>query len=332
MTKSLNVLVASLFILSLGLVETVWAETATKKEISISFVGDIMLADLPGKEIKAGRDPFRFVAPILSKADVRVGNLECVVANKGIRVAGKPWVFLASPKVLPVLKRHIDVAALANNHSLDYGTGAFVDMIGHLQQTGIASFGGGKNLAEAHKPVIVEKNGFRIALLGYDEFFPRHFEADIDRPGVAWSEDEQVVFDIKKAKADPSVDFVIPMMHWGFEHEAIANSRQRFLARLMIDAGADAVIGGHPHVTQDVEEYKGKPIIYSLGNFVFDGFTDTDNNTGWVVTLVFDQDGPVRWQNNVIKIDKTGTPRPETAAAQLCWQRGQGMANCPASK
>jgi poly-gamma-glutamate synthesis protein (capsule biosynthesis protein) len=96
-------------------------------------------------------------------------------------------------------------------------------------------------------------------------------------------------------------------MHWGWE-EPIANARQRALARLMIDAGADAVIGGHPHQLQDTDFYQGKPIFYSLGNFVFEGFPDKVNNLAWVVRLQVDRLGVRGWQAHTVQIDKQGLP------------------------
>jgi len=119
---------------------------------------------------------------------------------------------------------------------------------------------------------------------------------------------------------------VIPFMHWGWEGEQIASTRQRALARLMIDAGADAVIGGHPHVIQDVEQYKGKPIIYSLGNFVFNGFTEPVNNTGWLLRLEADRSGVQAWRAFEAHIDSQGTPHPAKSTASLCWNRGQEKA------
>lgn len=222
-----------------------------------------------------------------------------------------------------MLKRHFDAVTLANNHSGDFGAVAFKEMLTRLDKAGVGYFGGGKNLTQAHTPLIVERKGLRVALLGYNEFLPRKFEADFDKPGIAWSEDEQVVLDIKKARANPEIDLVIPVMHWGWENETLASRRQERLARLMIDAGADAVIGGHPHVTQNVETYKGKPIIYSLGNFVFDGFPDKANNTGWLLKVDLDQLGVVRWQTVVALIDREGIPRPSVNHPSQCWVRGQ---------
>ncbi len=295
--------------------------------VSIAFVGDIMLDDTPGKVIKSGRNPFAPMASILNTADIRVGNLECVVATTGSADPEKPYSFRAHPRTLPLLKRHFDAVALANNHSGDFGPVAFGEMLTLLDRTGIAYFGGGRNLAEAHKPLIVERKGLRIALLGYNEFFPRSFEADFDKPGIAWSEDEQVRLDITNARKLHHADIVIPVMHWGWEHEPLASKRQRELARLMIDAGADAVVGGHPHVTQDVEQYRGKPIVYSLGNFLFDGFSDKVNNTGWVLHMAFDRQGARSWRTISTRIDREGIPHPAPKLGATCWERGQNEAS-----
>jgi poly-gamma-glutamate synthesis protein (capsule biosynthesis protein) len=297
---------------------------AIEPTVSIAFVGDILLDDTPGRVVKRGRDPFAPFAKILSSADIRVGNLECVIATVGKADPGKPFSFRAHPRTVRVLKRHFDAVALANNHSGDFGPAAFVQMLGLLQASGIGYFGGGKTLTEAHRPLLIERNGLRIALLGYNEFFPRRFEADTDTPGIAWSEDEQVILDITNARKIYSADLVIPMMHWGWEHKPLASERQRQLARTMIDAGADAVVGGHPHVTQDIETYRGKPIIYSLGNFVFDGFKDEDNNTGWLLRMDLDRLGVRAWNIYVARIDREGIPHPKTGKPGLCWSRHSG--------
>jgi poly-gamma-glutamate synthesis protein (capsule biosynthesis protein) len=294
--------------------------------VSIAFVGDIMLDELPGKTVKSGRDPFEYFAALLNSVDIRVGNLECVVATTGTPEPDKPYTFRAHPRTLKLLQRHFDALSLANNHSGDYGPGAFGEMLDLLDRHKIAYFGGGRNLARAHTPLVIERNGLRIALLGYNEFFPRSFEADFDKPGIAWSEDEQVRLDIRTARTLYHADLVIPVMHWGWEHENPASSRQLQLARLMIDAGADAVVGGHPHVTQNVEQYQGKPIIYSLGNFVFDGFSDPESNTGWLLRLKADRMGVRAWRTFVAHMDSKGTPHPDPQSAGLCWSRGQEKA------
>jgi poly-gamma-glutamate synthesis protein (capsule biosynthesis protein) len=294
--------------------------------VSIAFVGDILLDELPGRLIKKGIDPFKPFSSIINSADIRVGNLECVVATRGSAEPDKPYTFRAHPRTLKVLKRHFDAVSLANNHSGDFGPAAFSEMLTHLERSGIAYFGGGNNLAEAHAPLLIERKGLRIALLGYNEFFPRSFEADHDKPGIAWSEDEQVRLDIANARSQHRADIVIPVMHWGWEHEPRASARQNELARLMIDSGADAVVGGHPHVTQNIEFYQGKPIIYSLGNFLFDGFTARDNNTGWLLRLELDHQGVRRWRTFVAHIDGKGVPHPGPHSEGNCWERGQERA------
>jgi poly-gamma-glutamate capsule biosynthesis protein CapA/YwtB (metallophosphatase superfamily) len=290
--------------------------------VSLLFAGDIVLDGQPGKEIEAGRDPFAPFAAILDSADIRVGNLECVVATVG-EPEDKIFTFRAHPRTLDVLKRHFDAVSVANNHSGDFGRDAFAEMLTLLDRQGIKRFGGGRNLSEAHTPLLIERKGLKIALLGYNEFMPRSFEADADAPGTAWSEDEQVVADIRRARAIYHADLVIPIMHWGWENETVANARQRQLAHLMIDAGADAVIGGHPHVTQDTENYRGKPIIYSVGNFLIDALDNEAQTKGWVVRLELDRSGVKQWTTRMAHLDAEGVPRPEPQVKSPCWSRGQ---------
>ena len=295
------------FILSalLCLSQVVYAQSSP---ITMAFVGDIMLDETPGQYIRQGKDPFQAFASILDSSDISIGNLECAVGTKGKR-EDKPFTFMANPRVLPVVKKHFSAVSLANNHSADFGPEAFVQTMALLDKAWIPYFGGGKNIEAAHQPRIFDVKGKRIAVLGYNEFFPRSFEALDDRAGIAWSEDDYVVYDIKQAKNRYKADYVIVFPHWGIEHEKIASTRQVALAHLMIDSGADAVIGGHPHVTQNIETYKGKPIFYSLGNFVFNGFDDDDSNTGWLVRLTLREDRPIESEVFIAKLDKKGIPQ-----------------------
>jgi hypothetical protein len=286
--------------------------TAMEKKsgvVSVAFVGDVMLDGLPGKIVRDGKDPFAALTNILSTSGIRIANLECVIATTGRRI-DKPYNFRAHPRTIKLLKRHFDAVSLANNHTGDFGVEAFKQMLRLLDEQGLSYFGGGHNLRHAHTPLFIDRNGIRIAFLGYNEFLPRSFEADFDRPGQAWSEDEQVVLDIRNARSMHRADLVIPYMHWGFENEPVANLRQRRLARLMIDAGADAIVGSHPHVIQDVEYYRGKPVFYSLGNFVFDGFIDKKNKTGWLLELELDVQGVRHWHTREVRIDRNGLPHP----------------------
>lgn len=293
--------------------------------ISLVFAGDTVLDDDAGRLIARGGDPFRDFAADLAGADVRIANLECVVATQG--AAGrKNYTFRAHPRVLPVLRRHFDAVMLANNHSGDFGREAFAQMLGLLDRAGLAQAGGGLNLAQAHTPWVVERNGLRMAVLSYNEFMPRRFEADHDAPGVAWSEDEQVIEDIRRARSVHRADLVVPIMHWGWENERVANARQRQLARRMIEAGADAVIGGHPHVTQDVEHHLGKPIIYSVGNFVMKETDNVYQRQGWLLRLEFDAQGALAMRTRGVRIGMDGIPARDPDALTPCWQRGDASA------
>ncbi len=285
-----------------------WCVQVLSQSVSVVVVGDIMLEGGPMRAMQRGQDPFASFAPLFKSADVRVGNLECVVATVGSVEPDKPNTFRVPPSTLKYVRKHFDAVGLANNHSGDFGPKAFSQMVGLLKREGLGYYGGGLNLSEAHTPWVVERKGVRIAFLGYNEFQPRNFEADHDRAGIAWSEDEQVVRDIAAARTQWRADVVIPIMHWGWE-EAKANPRQRALARRMIDAGADAVIGGHPHQVQDTDVYKGKPIFYSLGNFVFEGFTDKVNNIGWALRMEVSKTGVTSWQLHTAHIDRQGLPR-----------------------
>ncbi|WP_374603063.1 CapA family protein [Niveibacterium sp.] len=289
--------------------------------LRLMFVGDIMLDDGPGKTIAAGGDPLAEFDALLRGADFTIGNLECPVATTGKALDNKPWTFRADPSVMRVLKGRFDALGVSNNHSGDYGREAFVETLKHVRAADIASFGGGANLVEAHAPLWIEQKGLRIAVLAYNEFKPRSFEAGAKWPGIAWSEDSQVVADIKNARK-AGADLVIPFMHWGWEHEREPGPRQVELAHRMIDAGADVVVGGHPHVTQGASLYRGKPIIWSLGNFVFDGFNTVASTTGWVLRLDLDRQGASAFSVVVAHQDEAGTAHLSKDAAP-CWRRGE---------
>jgi poly-gamma-glutamate synthesis protein (capsule biosynthesis protein) len=297
------------------------AKPAPSPTVSLVFAGDSVLDADAGDLIAQGGDPYASFANYFADADIRITNLECVVATTG-SAGDKMFTFRAHPRVIPVLQRHFDAVTLANNHSGDFGPEAFAEMLGLLHNAGLAQVGGGMNLRLAHTPLIFERKGLRIAVLSYDEFQPRSFEADHNLPGVAWSEDERVVADIRAARRVHRADLVIPIMHWGWENEPVANARQRQLARRMVQAGADAVIGGHPHVTQDIAHYRGKPIVYSVGNFIMKETDNANQRIGWVLRLELDRRGVAALRTRVVRIDRVGIPTLDTAASSPCWRRG----------
>jgi poly-gamma-glutamate capsule biosynthesis protein CapA/YwtB (metallophosphatase superfamily) len=288
------------------------AKEGTADTVSLIFVGDIMIAhdQETGKLIERGVDPFEPCANLLKNADAAIGNLECVVAEKGDRVK-KPYNFRADPSCIPLLKQHFSALSVANNHSGDFGKAAFAEQCDRLDLARIPYFGGARTKADAHKPWIVDHHGVRIAMLGYCEVYLKSFQAQENVPGVAWSEhDDEVLADIRTSRKKFKADVVIPFMHWGDENEP-PSDRQKSFARKMINAGADVVVGSHPHVTQRAEYYKGHLIVYSLGNFLFSGFDDPDNLTGWALHLTVNKKGMAAWNTIVVRLNEHGVPHPD---------------------
>jgi poly-gamma-glutamate synthesis protein (capsule biosynthesis protein) len=278
-----------------------------EKPFKIVFVGDIMLDGGPGHVVGNGGDPFAEVGKILRGADLSIGNLECVISRKGEPLV-KSYTFLGRPECIPLLKKYFSAVSVANNHSGDYGKEAFADQLDTFDREKLPYFGGGRNLIDARKPLVLESRGRKVALLGYCDFPPKSFAADEKTPGTAWLVEADVLADIRAAKA-AGADLVIPYLHWGDEMEPASNEEQKTLARKMIDAGADAVVGMHPHVTQTVEYYRGKPIIYSLGNFVFDYFAgDPPVWNGWIAELSFDGRTAPDLTLHVVELDPAGVP------------------------
>lgn len=268
-----------------------------------------MLDGDPGNAINHGIDPFSEFATDLKSVDIAVCNLECVISDKGV-MEYKGYVFHGPEKALPLLKKHFSAVSLANNHSMDYGADGLVGELEKLESAEIPYFGGGRNLQTARQPVLFLRNGQRVALLGYNGFQTENYEATSTTPGVAPLRIDVVEQDIRQAKEKYKADFVIPYVHWGPELVSQPYEWQRTMARQMIDAGAAAVIGAHPHITQTVETYRGKPIVYSLGNFVFDYFpNDPAIWTGWLAKLTLEKNGNVDLELSSFEIDHQGIPR-----------------------
>jgi poly-gamma-glutamate capsule biosynthesis protein CapA/YwtB (metallophosphatase superfamily) len=278
--------------------------------VSIVFGGDVMLDNGPGHAITYGQDPFAEFAEMFQAADISVCNLECTLADGG-KQALKAYTFLARPACATILKRYFTAVNLANNHALDYGRDGFLQELSLLEKAGVGYFGGGRDRQAARRPLVLERKGLRVALLGYNEIGPRAFVAGKRSPGTTWLEEADVVADIRRARSQEQADIVIPYLHWGYEMVPSPEPDQQLLARHLIDAGASAVVGAHPHVTQTVDYYRGRPIIYSLGNFVFDYYPgDPAIWTGWLVRLTCSKSGHVDLQTFALQIDAIGMPHP----------------------
>ena len=307
-----------LFFVSAVLLATVsaWADETTGPSrkaspagtASVVFVGDVMLDNGPGHAIASGRDPFAACADLLLDADFTIGNLECVLGRAG-KLAHKAYVFRAAEDSPRFLKRYFTAVSLGNNHAFDFGPDGLVAALDILDREKIGRFGAGRTLAEARQPFVLEKDGLRIAILAANGFRAADYAATDATPGVAPLREAELLADI--AAARKQADVVVPFVHWGDELVAGPLEADRAFARKMIDAGAAAVIGGHPHVTQTVDVHRGGPIVYSLGNFVFDYYPcDPPEWTGWVVKLTVAKSEPVAVETRAVVLDAAGLPRP----------------------
>ncbi|MBP1989289.1 CapA family protein [Paenibacillus eucommiae] len=241
-------------------------------KVKLTFVGDVMFADRVEEQlIKNGYDyPYSFVKEYLQKADLTIANLETPITKREEAQSKEKYVYRSSPLALPAFKdAGFDLVNLANNHILDYGKEGLFDTFKELDKMGIKYVGAGKNADDAFKSVIIEKQGIKIAFLGFSRFVPEgSWKAAFDNPGVADAYNhERPVEEIKKAREKADLVVVIP--HWGVERTDYPVEHQTDLAHRFIDAGADLIVASHPHVLQGLESYKGKWIAYSLGNFIF---------------------------------------------------------------
>lgn len=239
-------------------------------EVVINAVGDVMLAGRWAPTLrKNGYDfPFWAVAAELKSGDITIANLESPIARGGSEYTDKKFRFRAEPDVAAALKRSgINLVTLANNHSMDFGGEALSETMKNLGDAGIGWIGAGENLAEARKMALYTIKGKRIAFLGYSLTQPVEFFAGRDRPGTAPGFEKIFVEDI--ARARQQADFVIVSFHWGTEGKSAVQPYQQVAAHKAIDAGADVIIGHHPHVLRGIERYKTGIVFYSLGNFAF---------------------------------------------------------------
>ena len=244
---------------------------ATESGLTLVVVGDIMLDRGVGTKIKeSGAEfPFERVAGILREADLAFGNLESPISSLGAAAKGKEVTFRSALEVVSGIRdAGIDVVSLANNHASDYGPAALTETMDVLAHSGVTYIGAGANPAAARRPANRVIKGVKVSLLAYTYRFHMVVEAQEKRPGVAIASSEQIQADVKKAKK--WADVVIVSFHWGWEYSDHPDAETRKLAHLTVEAGADLVIGHHPHVIQGVEAYKGGLICYSLGNFIFD--------------------------------------------------------------
>jgi poly-gamma-glutamate synthesis protein (capsule biosynthesis protein) len=239
-------------------------------EIVINAVGDIMLAGrwAPVLKKKGYGFPFGGLTAELAVGDINLANLESPIAKSGSEFTTKKFRFRAEPEVARAVRSAgFNLVTLANNHSMDFGEEALAETLKHLSAVGIAWIGAGENLEEASKMALYTFKGKKIAFLGYSLTQPIEFFAGKNRPGTVPGYEKLVVAGVTSARKQ--ADYVIVSFHWGKEASGTVQAYQRSAAHKAIEAGADVIIGHHPHVLQGVELYKSGIIFYSLGNFTF---------------------------------------------------------------
>lgn len=246
--------------------------------VTIALVGDI----LPAARVLDYMNQFGFDYPfegsrsLLQAADITAGNLETAITDRGTPEENKEYVYRGPKEALaPIKDAGFDFLSLANNHSMDYGWEGLSDTMDALDDIDIAHAGSGIDDTEAFTPAYIESKGVTVGFVSLTRVIPiskNVWKADKANPGLAESySTERAVAAIREAKSH--ADLVVVMVHWGEERSDTPNKFQKSLAYAYVDAGADLVVGSHPHVLQGFEKYKGKWIAYSLGNFVFPGMS-----------------------------------------------------------
>lgn len=253
-------------------------ESSEKESVSLAFAGDLCLSEgwyTLNKYDEMNGDLNRCISggliEQLQNADIFMLNNEFTFSNSGTPLEGKYYTFRANTDRISILKSlGTDVVSIANNHIFDFGETGFYDTLTTLRNNNIPFFGGGKNSDEASRPVYFIINGMKIGFVGASRAEKIRYTpgASSDSPGVLLTYDNTQYLNVI-SEAKRNCDYLIAYVHWGTEDSHEVTDYQKIMGRQFIDAGADIVVGGHPHVLQGIEYYREKPILYSLGDFWF---------------------------------------------------------------
>ena len=294
--------------------------------VSVVSVGDILLGNASSTQLaNQGYDwSFEHVQPLLGSADLVIGNLAAPVTTstkKQAREKGeKDYAYKLSHASAAALKRAgFHAVSLGNNHILDYGMNGLRDTLAILRTNDLVGFGAGDNEEEARRGVIYDFGTVRIGVLGYgEEGNEAKSVAKGERGGYALLAEKNLAADIPQMRAH--ADVVLVSVHWGKNYKDVTDAQHK-LGQRAIELGADIVCGHHPHIAQGIEVYKGKPIMYSLGNFVFGTrgrFPDDKQGYGLVSRLVFEGKAlkwvlatPIAVNNDLVKFQPRRVPAEE---------------------
>ena len=267
--------------------DTSVVDITPKENVSIAVTGDVMFArKMPGV-LSLDSSPFKGVSDVTSNVDLLLINFENAATTSTNQLKGDV-ALKCNPKYVPLARaNNLTVAALANNHAFDYGIVGMNDTIKNLKDADITPIGAGNSESEAHQSVTKDINGRKITILNYmdSENFAEYSQsvmpyATADSAGYSAYDFE----DAKKQISEHNDSFIIAYMHYGNEYSHSPNENQKNISHELIDLGADIVLGSHPHVTQGIEMYNGKPIFYSLGNFIFDQ-SNTQTHSAYFVKI-----------------------------------------------
>lgn len=228
------------------------------------------------------------VLEIMRSVDIMMANNEFTLTARGKPVAGKTYTFRGNPANVSIYhEMGVDIVGLANNHAFDWGEVSLLDTLSTLDSAGIAHVGAGTDLENARAPYYYIVNGRKIAIVAGSAIDPYSTQgATANQSGVFQIFDTQSMCRLI-AEAKEQADIVIAYVHWGTESTTVLTDGQKSMGKAFVDAGADAVIGMHSHCMQGVEFYKGKLIAYSLGNFIFSGFSLTND----MIKITIDENG-----------------------------------------
>ena len=241
--------------------------------VSIIFTGDILLDRGVRRQIETSGVESLFAPDgdsLFRQADVVVGNLECPVTHVKAPVQ-KLYCFRGEPQWLDALKAHgFTHLNMANNHTVDQGRRGLRDTWQNVRRAGMVAVGAGENMAEASRPVLLASAPREVWLVASLRMSLENFPFLKDRPCVSQLPFDSLVTQVQRLRAEKPRAVIVVSLHWGAEHTLKPVPQQRQQARRLIDAGADLLVCHHTHTLQTVEEYRGKRIYYSIGNFISD--------------------------------------------------------------
>jgi poly-gamma-glutamate capsule biosynthesis protein CapA/YwtB (metallophosphatase superfamily) len=300
-------------------------------DFTIVAVGDVVLGRGVGNRLdQQGRSfeyPFEKVRDLLIQGDIVFFNLETPITDSTHSLYAYPngkYILKTPTKFIESIKyAGFNMANLANNHMMDFYERGLDDTMALLDEAGIVYSGAGRNLEEARKPAMMEVKGLKTAMLGYTDMAELvfagepyfEFVARENKHGVAPRKMEYILEDVGKIR--DSVDLVIVSLHWGVEETFTITKEMVEFAHTLIDSGVDIILGHHPHQFQGMEIYNGKPIIYSMGNFIMDQ-NDPENQEGFILIFQY---------RDTEFINLKAIPVRTEEKTQVVLQEGEGALN-----